>query len=145
MPAASRLVASAAALVVVGASTLALSPSARGASTSVVISQVYGGGGNSGATYKNDFVQLFNGSSSAVALAGWKVSYFSPTSTGAPTSTTTLSGSIAAHHSFLIQMAAGAGGTTDLPVPDVVGTAAMGGTGGRVELADAATTLVDRV
>ena len=27
---------------------------------SVVISQVYGGGGNSGATLKNDFIELFN-------------------------------------------------------------------------------------
>ena len=28
--------------------------------TSVVISQVYGGGGNGGSTYKNDFIELFN-------------------------------------------------------------------------------------
>src|SRR5207249_4835668 len=26
----------------------------------IVISQVYGGGGNSGAAYKNDFIELFN-------------------------------------------------------------------------------------
>jgi hypothetical protein len=29
----------------------------------LVISQVYGGGGNSGATYKNDFIELLNASS----------------------------------------------------------------------------------
>ncbi len=35
-------------------------PVAHAVSTDVVISQVYGGGGNSGATYKNDFIELFN-------------------------------------------------------------------------------------
>ena len=30
------------------------------ASNDVVISQVYGGGGNTGATYTHDFVELFN-------------------------------------------------------------------------------------
>ncbi len=36
----------------------------------VVISQVYGGGGNSGATLKNDFIELFNaGASAAYTLA----------------------------------------------------------------------------
>ncbi|MEQ1530867.1 MAG: hypothetical protein ABL925_16240, partial [Methylococcales bacterium] len=29
-------------------------------SPNIVISQVYGGGGNTGATYKNDFIELFN-------------------------------------------------------------------------------------
>src|SRR5205085_7038693 len=28
--------------------------------THLAISQVYGGGGNSGATYKNDFIEIFN-------------------------------------------------------------------------------------
>src|SRR5215213_2411048 len=37
-----------------------LAPRAQAVSTSIVISQVYGGGGNSGATYQNDFVELFN-------------------------------------------------------------------------------------
>lgn len=36
--------------------------------TRVVISQVYGGGGNSGATYTNDFIELFNRSAEAVAI-----------------------------------------------------------------------------
>ena len=34
--------------------------------TPVVISQLYGGGGNGGATYQNDFVELFNRGASAV-------------------------------------------------------------------------------
>ena len=39
-------------------------------STTVVISQVYGGGGNSGATYKNDFIELHNISNAPVSIAG---------------------------------------------------------------------------
>src|SRR5690242_11695710 len=41
--------------------------------TGVVISQVYGGGGNSGATYTNDFVEFYNPTSAAVPLTGWSV------------------------------------------------------------------------
>ena len=37
-------------------------------STGVVISQVYGGGGNSGAPYTHDFVELFNRGSAPVSL-----------------------------------------------------------------------------
>ena len=33
---------------------------ARAISPDIVISQVYGGGGNSGATLTNDFIELFN-------------------------------------------------------------------------------------
>src|SRR5204863_6052271 len=32
----------------------------------IVISQIYGGGGNSGATFKNDFVELYNPTASPV-------------------------------------------------------------------------------
>jgi hypothetical protein len=52
----------------------------RAVSTSVVISQVYGGGGNSGATLKNDFIELFNLGTSAVDLTGWSVQRRLPTS-----------------------------------------------------------------
>ena len=36
------------------------------AQAQVVISQVYGGGGNPGTTYKNDFIELHNNGSTAV-------------------------------------------------------------------------------
>jgi hypothetical protein len=49
------------------------------ASSSIVISQIYGGGGNSGATLRNDFVELFNRSSAAVSVAGWTIQYASST------------------------------------------------------------------
>jgi len=43
--------------------------------TLVVISQIYGGGGNTGAPYQNDYVELFNRGSSAVSLNNWSVQY----------------------------------------------------------------------
>src|ERR1700748_620250 len=48
---------------------------------SVVISQVYGGGGNSGAHFTHDFIELFNRSSAAVDLNGWSVQYASSAGT----------------------------------------------------------------
>jgi len=47
------------------------------AAGNVVISQVYGGGGNSGATLRNDYIELFNRSAAPVSLAGWSVQYAS--------------------------------------------------------------------
>jgi hypothetical protein len=42
-------------------------------SSTITISEVYGGGGNTGAPYANDFVELRNVSSRPVSLAGWSV------------------------------------------------------------------------
>jgi uncharacterized protein len=119
-------------------------PSAQAASSAVVISEVYGGGGNAGSTWTNDFVELYNGSDAAVDVAGWAVQYYSAAGTVA-SSTATLTGSVAAHHTYLVQMAKGTGGTTPLPTPDATGTAAMSGTSGRVDLVQADTTVIDRV
>ena len=47
----------------------------RAPATHVVISQVYGGGGNAGATFKNDFIELFNPTGGTVDLTGWSVQY----------------------------------------------------------------------
>src|SRR5712671_941252 len=83
---------------------------AAAVSSSIVISQVYGGGGNSGATFKNDFVELFNRGAAAVSITGWSVQYAS--SAGITWATTSLSGTIQAGQYYLVQEAQGAGGTT---------------------------------
>lgn len=108
-------------------------------SSSIVISQVYGGGGNSGATWKNDFVELFNRGSLPVDVTGWTVQYAS--STGSSWQKTTLSGTIQPGQYYLVQEAAGSGGTTPLPTPDATGSIAMSGTTGKVALASNSTTL----
>jgi predicted extracellular nuclease len=104
-------------------------------SADALIAEVYGGGGNSGATYTNDFVELANAGAAPVDLSGYSVQYLS----GAPTSTskwqaTALTGSLAGGGRFLVQEAAGTGGTTALPTPDVSGAINMSGTTGTIAL-----------
>ncbi len=106
----------------------------------VVISQVYGGGGNAGAPFRSDFVELKNNSSSTVSLATWSVQYTS--SAGTTWALTALSGSIAPGGYYLVQQAAGAGTTLPaLPTPDATGTLAMSGTAGKVALVNNTTAL----
>ncbi|MBQ0960884.1 ExeM/NucH family extracellular endonuclease [Ideonella sp. 4Y11] len=108
----------------------------------VVISQVYGGGGNSGATLKNDFIELFNGGTSPVSLAGWSVQYNSTTGTGTWLKTDLGHVVLQPRQYYLVQEAQGAGGTQDLPTPDAIGSIAMGSTGGKVALVSSLTPLV---
>ncbi|MEW5930134.1 MAG: DNA/RNA non-specific endonuclease [Gemmatimonadota bacterium] len=105
----------------------------------VVISQVYGGGGNSGATLKNDFVELFNPGTEPVSLAGWSVQYAS--ATGVSWQVTPLTGTIQPGGYFLVQQAAGSGGTVVLPTPDATGSISMGASAGKVALSRTATAL----
>jgi uncharacterized protein YodC (DUF2158 family) len=69
----------------------------------VVISQVYGGGGLAGATYKNDFVELFNPTNAAILLNGSSLQYASTSGTSW-TNKVNLSGTIASGGYFLIQL-----------------------------------------
>lgn len=105
----------------------------------LVVSQVYGGGGNSGATYKNDFIEIFNPTSNAVNITGWSVQYAS--AAGTSWTVTTLSGIIPQGGYYLVQEAAGTGGTTALPIPDATGNINMSGTTGKVALVSSATAL----
>jgi hypothetical protein len=103
--------------------------------TKIVISQVYGGGGNSGATWKNDFIEVFNAGNQAVNLTGWSVQYMTATGTGT-WSVTSLSGSIAPGQYYLVQEAAGSGGTNNLPTPGAIGMINLAATAGKVALVD---------
>ncbi|RYF54554.1 MAG: lamin tail domain-containing protein, partial [Cytophagaceae bacterium] len=105
----------------------------------IVISQVYGGGGNSGSVYKNDFIELFNRSGSSIDITGWSVQYAA--AAGTSWQTTTLTGTIPAGGYFLIQQAAGTGGTTNLPTADATGNIPMSGTAGKVALVSNNTAL----
>jgi len=109
-------------------------------SPAVVISRVYGGGGNSGAYWRSDFIELHNRSSVQVAsLAGWSVQYAS--ASGTTWQVTALSGSIPAGGYFLVQEATGSGGTASLPTPDVTGSINMSATAGKVALVASTTAL----
>ncbi len=109
-------------------------------SPNIVISQVYGGGGNSGATLKNDFIELYNLGSAPVNITGWSVQYGSSGGT-TWTNRTTLAGTIQPGHYYLIQEAAGSGGTVNLPTPDATGTILLSATAGKVALVNNATAL----
>ncbi|WP_313896836.1 lamin tail domain-containing protein [Streptomyces sp. GC420] len=111
-------------------------------STSAVIAEVYGGGGNSGATLTHDFIELANASGSAYDLSGYSVQYLpgSP-SASSKWQATALTGAIAPGGRYLVQEAAGTGGTTALPAPDASGSIAMGGGSGTVALVSGTTPL----
>jgi predicted extracellular nuclease len=128
-----------AALVVALACLLGFARPAGAVSSTIVVSQVYGGGGNSGATYKNDFIELYNRSAAPVSVNGWSVQYAA--TTGTTWQRTAINGTIAAGGYYLVQEAAGAGGTVNLPPPDATGSIAMSATAGKVVLMSNNTTI----
>src|SRR5512141_669119 len=95
---------------------LLTAPFARGSTASVVVSQVYAGGGNAGATYANDFVELFNRGSSAVDLTGWTIQYASSAAT--TWQLTPLAGSIQPGRYYLVQLASTAAVGAAMPAPE---------------------------
>lgn len=103
------------------------------AQAQVVISQVYGGGGNTGATFSNDFIELFNRGTAPQNLLGWTVQY---TSAAGPTAPNTWIKTLLPDFTlqpgqyFLIQQAAGATPSTPLPTPDLDGATATTGSDG---------------
>ena len=107
---------------------------------SVVISQIYGAGGNSGSTLKNDYVELFNPGTSPVDVTGWSVQYTSAAGTAWQVTPLPAS-SVPAGGYYLVQESQGAGGTQNLPTPDATGTIAMSGTDGKVALANTTAAL----
>ncbi len=109
------------------------------ASEAIIISQIYGGGGNSGAQYKNDYIELFNRGTTAVSLIGWSVQYAS--ASGNTWQVTPLSGVLQPGQYYLIQQASGSGGILDLPAPDAIGSIAMSATSGKVALVNSQTAL----
>ena len=105
----------------------------------VVISQVYGGGGNAGSTIKQDFIELHNRTAASISLAGWSVQYAA--TAGTNWAKTDLSGSIPAGGYYLVRESQGAGGTVDTPTPDATGTIAMAAGAGKVALLSNATLI----
>ena len=113
-----------------------------GASAAVVLSQVYTAGGNSGATLKNDFIELFNAGTTNVNLSGWTVHYASATGTSWTNKTTLGDLTLLPGQYLLIQEGNGSGsGTQDLPTPDATGSIQMGAASGKVALTNANVTL----
>ncbi len=108
----------------------------------IVINELYGGGGNSGAIYTNDFVELYNPNNYDVSLQGYAIQY---ASTGGTFNNTANSFTLGATHTikansyFLIQFAAGST-VTNAPLPTTpdaimsTGPLNFSGTGGKLAL-----------
>ena len=109
------------------------------AAAEVVISQVYGGGGNSGAVYRNDFVELFNRGENVVQLDGWSVQYSS--AAGTSWQVAALSGQIAPGQYYLVQLASGGANGLALPNADASSTVNLSASAGKVALVQAMLAL----
>ncbi len=107
----------------------------------VVISQVYGGGGNAGATYLNDFIELHNRSSVAVDISGWSVQYASSTGTAWQVTNIPAATILQPGEYFLVQEGSGGAIGVMLPTADAVGSIGMSGTTGKVALVSNTTAL----
>ncbi len=109
----------------------------------LVISQVYAGGGNSGAQFTNDFVELFNRGTTSVNFAAtpYSVQYAGATANFGSSKLNLTSGSLSPGQYFLVQLSSGGANGVALPAPDAVGTIAMAATAGKVALVAGTTAL----
>lgn len=121
--------------------SLAFAPPPASASTQgVVISQVYGG---NGATFANDYVELTNGGSAAVSVAGWSVQYASATGTGTfgGNGVVALPNATLQPGQHLLVALASSGTGSPLPTPDASGTINISSANGKVVLVNNAAGL----
>jgi hypothetical protein len=115
-------------------------PAAHASSSSgLVISQLYAGGGNAGASYQNDYVVVFNRGSSSVDLSSWTLQYASASSTS--WQVTPLTGTVAPGRSYLVELASTAAVGSTLPTPDATDTTNLANTGGKLALVHDANAL----
>jgi hypothetical protein len=112
-------------------------------SSAMVISQVYGGAGCGTAgcsTYQNDFIELYNRSTTAVSINGWSVQYAA--ATGTTWQVTNLPNvTLQPGQYFLIAESSSVNGVSPLPTPDATGTIVMSATAAKVALVNCITAL----
>ena len=125
-------------VVLVAGGVLAV-PTARSASPDIVVSQVYAGGGNAGASFTHDYVELFNRGSTTIDLSTWTIQYAS--AAGTTWQATALTGSIAPGRYYLVQLASAAAVGSPLPTPDATGTTNLAVSGGKVAVVRDSTPL----
>ena len=80
----------------------------------LVVSQLYGGGGETGATLTHDYVELYNPTGISFNLAGWSLQYAS--AAGTSWTRQPLGGTIAPGEYFLVQLASDGANGSPLPV-----------------------------
>ncbi len=118
-----------------------------GNDASVVIRQLFVAGGTTGATFRNDFIELFNRSRLPVSIGGWSLQYAPPTGSGSwgngastlavlPSSLT-----LPAGQSYLVRGASGGANGAPLAEPDLITSLTLGDGGGKVVLVNDAVSL----
>src|SRR5581483_6639406 len=106
----------------------------------LVLSQLYGGGNNSGATFQNDFVEIFNRGTTTVnfAITPYSVQYASQTGSFSGSASNFLalnSGTLVPGQYFLVKLAGGTTNGVALPAEGAVNTSInMSATDGKVAL-----------
>ena len=105
----------------------------------VGISQIFGGGGNAGAPYQNDYIELYNRSGSTVDVSTWSVQYAA--SAGTSWTKFNLTGSIQSGHYYLIQAHSGGSVGAVLPTADATSTIDMSASKGKVALMNSQTAI----
>ena len=107
-----------------------------------MISQLYGGGGNAGATYQNDYVELYNRSTTAVDLAAGRCSTRRPLAMpGMRTGSRSAERSALAEY-YLVSLASGGANGAALPPANISGQINMSGTSGKIALVNSFDGLV---
>ena len=130
-------------------SLVALAVTANAQVTHVVIAQVYGAGGNNGATYNQDYVMLYNPTSAEIDMSAYALQYNSATGPGSTNPWTVnafpAGTKIAAGKYFLIGLNKGTTGAgVALPTPDYdvpqATALALSGSNGKIVLTTATTS-----
>lgn len=103
-----------------------------GTAANLVISQIYGGGGNSGATYRNDYVELFNPGSLPASVSGWSIQYAS--ASGSSWQVGHLNGTIPGGGYYLVQLSSGGASGVLLPAANATNAINISGANGKLAL-----------
>ncbi len=119
---------------------LSLAGAAQASPSGLVISQVYGAGGNGGALLNADYIELFNAGSAPVNLAGWSVQYASASGSSWGNKTDLPAFNLQPGQHFLVQQSGGSNGSA-LPAADATGTVSMAAASGKVALVQGTTAL----
>lgn len=109
----------------------------------VVISQIYGGGGNTSASWRNDFVELCNRGATPVVMSGWSLQYSSAEQSSWNNQKVNLpTVTLQPGQYYLIQLGSGGAVGLAMPAPDASASFNINATAGKVALVNSTVALV---
>ena len=124
-------------------SVVAPTASAAPDGSNVVINEVYGGGGNKGAVFNTDFVELYNPTDQPIDVTGWTIEQRATNNNLG--NTHTLTGVVPAKSTFLITSTPGSNGDAITDADDTTAKFGFGAKGAIAVLLDADSNEVDLV